>query len=81
VRGAGLFLGVELVRDREERIPADREASYVVNRMRENGVLLSTDGPDNNVLKIKPPLCFSREDADFLAETLDRVLAESALRR
>ena len=47
--------------------------------MRELGVLMSTDGPDHNVLKIKPPLCFNRTDADFLASTLDRVLAESPL--
>lgn len=80
VRGSGLFVGVELVRDREERTPAGREASYVANRMRELGVLMSTDGPDHNVLKIKPPLCFDTSDADFLAQTLDRVLGESALR-
>ena len=47
--------------------------------MRELGVLLSTDGPDHNVLKIKPPLCFSMADADFLAQTMERVLGESAL--
>jgi 4-aminobutyrate aminotransferase-like enzyme len=47
--------------------------------MRERGILLSTDGPDHNVLKIKPPLVFTIEDADRLAETLDAVLGESAL--
>jgi len=80
VRGQGLFVGVELVTDRDERTPAGREASYVANRMRELGVLLSTDGPDHNVLKIKPPLCFDTSDADFLSRTMDRVLGESALR-
>jgi 4-aminobutyrate aminotransferase-like enzyme len=80
VRGAGLFIGVELVTDRDERTPAGREAGYVANRMREMGVLLSTDGPDHNVLKIKPPICFDRADADFLSDTLDRVLAESLLK-
>jgi 4-aminobutyrate aminotransferase-like enzyme len=79
VRGAGLFVGVELVTDRDERTPAGRDASYIANRMRENGVLLSTDGPDNNVLKIKPPLCFARDDADMLVETLDRVVRETAI--
>jgi len=79
VRGNGLFIGVELVTSREERTPAGREAAYVANRMRELGVLLSTDGPDHNVLKIKPPLCFGTADADFLADTLDRVLSESPL--
>ena len=79
VRGNGLFVGVELVADRDARTPAGREAGHVANRMRELGVLMSTDGPDHNVLKIKPPLCFNRTDADFLADTLDRVLAESPL--
>jgi 4-aminobutyrate aminotransferase-like enzyme len=81
VRGAGLFIGLELVSDRDERTPAGREAGYVANRMREMGVLLSTDGPDHNVLKIKPPLCFGRLDAEFLAQTLDRVLLESPMKQ
>jgi 4-aminobutyrate aminotransferase-like enzyme/Ser/Thr protein kinase RdoA (MazF antagonist) len=76
VRGLGLFIGVELVLNRDERIPATRHAAYVANRMRDCGVLMSTDGPDNNVLKVKPPLCFKASDADFLVETLDRVLSE-----
>lgn len=80
VRGNGLLVGVELVTNREARTPAAREAAYVANRMRELGVLMSTDGPDHNVLKIKPPLCFGPADADFLADTLDRVLAESPLK-
>jgi 4-aminobutyrate aminotransferase-like enzyme len=80
VRGNGLFIGVELVANREQRTPAGREAAYVANRMRERAVLLSTDGPDHNVLKIKPPLCFDTRDADLLSETLERVLEESAIR-
>jgi hypothetical protein len=80
VRGLGLFLGVELVVDRATRAPATRQAKYVANRMRDLGVLMSTDGPHNNVLKIKPPLCFGERDADVLVETLDRVLAESPAR-
>jgi 4-aminobutyrate aminotransferase-like enzyme len=80
VRGQGLFVGIELVTDRQTRSPAGQEASYVANRMRELGVLLSTDGPDNNVLKIKPPLCFGVFDAELLCDTLDRVLGESALK-
>ena len=81
VRGNGLFVGVELVADREKRTPAGAAAGYVANRMRELGVLLSTDGPDHNVLKIKPPLCFGARDADVLSETLDRALGEGALGR
>jgi 4-aminobutyrate aminotransferase-like enzyme len=76
VRGSGLFLGVELVRDRESLEPADREASYVVNRMREAGILLGTDGPYHNVVKIRPPMPFDLADADRLVETLDKILAE-----
>ena len=67
VRGSGLFLGVELVRD---RVPATREATRIVNQMRERGILLGTDGPHHNVLKIRPPMPFSRPDADLLLTTL-----------
>ncbi len=74
VRGLGLFIGIELVRDRETLKPADREAAHVVERMKERGVLLSTDGPFHNVIKIKPPLVFSRTDADFLLGQLDAVI-------
>ncbi|MFX0044749.1 MAG: aminotransferase class III-fold pyridoxal phosphate-dependent enzyme [Candidatus Hermodarchaeota archaeon] len=76
VRGTGLFIGIELVRDRKTLEPAAEEASYVTNRMRELGVLLSTDGLFDNVLLIKPPLVFANEDCDHLADTLDRVLSE-----
>jgi 4-aminobutyrate aminotransferase-like enzyme len=76
VRGLGLFVGVELVRDRETLEPADREAGVIVNRMRDRGVLVSTDGPFHNVIKIKPPLVFTTADADRLVETMDRVLGE-----
>jgi 4-aminobutyrate aminotransferase-like enzyme/Ser/Thr protein kinase RdoA (MazF antagonist) len=76
VRGLGLFIGVEMVRDRKTLEPAAEEASYVVNRMRECGILLSTDGPFHNVIKIKPPLPFSREDGELVVATLDRVLSE-----
>lgn len=80
VRGLGLYIGVELVLDRETLEPAPRHATYVVERMRDHGILLSTDGPLHNVLKIKPPLVFTAADADRLAETLDRVLGEVPVR-
>lgn len=80
-RGLGLFLGLELVRDRDQRTPDGAAAEYVANRMREAGILVSTDGPGHNVIKIKPPLCFGFEDADRLVATLDRILAEDAVRR
>jgi 4-aminobutyrate aminotransferase-like enzyme len=76
VRGSGLFLGVELVRDRVTLEPAGEEASFVANRMREEGILLGTDGPFHNVVKIRPPMPFSTADADELAATLERVLTE-----
>ena len=76
MRGLGLFLGVELVEDRESLAPAARQAGYVVNRLRDRGVLVSTDGPLHNVLKIKPPLPFSAQDADRLVEALRETLAE-----
>jgi len=74
VRGEGLFLGVELVRDRATLEPATAEAGDIVNLMREAGVLLSTDGPLDNVIKIKPPMVFGVREADILADELDRAL-------
>jgi len=76
VRGLGLFLGIELVREAESLTPATREAADAVERMKERGVLLSTDGPLENVIKIKPPLVFSLENADELVAGLDEVLGE-----
>ncbi len=64
VRGRGLFLGFELVQDRTTRIPDPQLASYLVQWMRERGFLLSTDGPDHNVIKIKPPMVIERHDID-----------------
>ena len=79
VRGLGLYIGAELVLDRETRAPAGEHASYIANRMRDLGVLISTDGPDHNVLKIKPPIVFSRADADHLADSLASVLQDDAV--
>jgi len=78
VRGSGLFLGIDLVLDRETRKPAPLQASYVVNRLRDCGILTGTDGPHHNVLKLRPPLVFSESDADFFAKTLNDVLGEDA---
>lgn len=76
VRGAGLFLGVELVRDRVTREPATVHAKVVVNRLRELGVLTGTDGPHDNVIKLRPPLVLTLAEADLFLATLDRVLGE-----
>jgi len=76
VRGLGLFVGIELVLDRKTLMPAPPQASYVANRMRERGILLSTDGPFHNVLKIKPPMVFTEANADYLVAILDEILSE-----
>lgn len=74
VRGQGLFLGFELVT--QDLKPLATHASHLVNRMKTKGILMSTDGPDHNVIKIKPPLVFSKEHADFFIETLSQILSE-----
>lgn len=76
VRGAGLFIGIELVNDHESLHPAAEQADYIVERMKQEGVLISADGPLRNVLKIKPPLCFSAENVDQFSATLTRILQE-----
>ena len=74
VRGAGLFVGVELVTDRGTKAPATAPTARIVNAMRERGVLLSSTGPQANTLKIRPPLVFSEANAELLVDTLDEVL-------
>ncbi len=76
VRGPGLFIGFELVRDRISKGPATNQAAYFINRMREMGILMSTDGPHNNVLKIKPPIVFTKSNSDFLLDSIEKVLRE-----
>lgn len=76
VRGLGLFIGVELVNDHHTLVPAEKEANTIVNRMKEAGILMSTDGPDHNVLKIKPPIIFTRENADELVFNLTSIFKE-----
>jgi alanine-glyoxylate transaminase/(R)-3-amino-2-methylpropionate-pyruvate transaminase len=74
VRGLGLMLGVELVRDRASKEPATRETAEVLELARERGLLIGKGGLYGNTLRIKPPMCVTRDDADFLAECLDEVL-------
>ncbi|CAG7732278.1 unnamed protein product [Allacma fusca] len=78
IRGVGLFVGIDLVRDRESRKPATAEAQHVISRLKEEQILLSADGPYSNVLKIKPPLVFNQDNADRLVTLLDEVLTEIA---
>ncbi|MFO1201849.1 MAG: aminotransferase class III-fold pyridoxal phosphate-dependent enzyme [Tabrizicola sp.] len=75
VRGMGLFIGVELVSDRDTRTPAPEAADHVVDTLRLRGILASTDGPDDNVLKIKPPLVFGPDEAAILLAETEAALA------
>ena len=75
VRGMGLMLGVELVRDRVSKEPASTETAEVLELCKERGLLIGKGGLAGNVLRIKPPMCLTRDDADFLVDCLDEVLA------
>ncbi|MFC2094753.1 aminotransferase class III-fold pyridoxal phosphate-dependent enzyme, partial [Bacteroidota bacterium] len=79
VRGMGLFIGIELVVNRESLEPARDQAYYIIEKMKELGILLSIDGPLHNVIKIKPPLVFSESNAEFLIAKLDEVLQDKVL--
>jgi 4-aminobutyrate aminotransferase-like enzyme len=74
VRGRGLFLGVELVLDKQSKRPNARLCNGVVNAMKESGILTSYDGPGQNVLRFKPPLCFTRSNANQLLSALDMAI-------
>ncbi|XP_057975097.1 alanine--glyoxylate aminotransferase 2 homolog 3, mitochondrial-like [Malania oleifera] len=71
VRGRGLMLGVELVTDRELKTPARTETLQIVELMKDKGVLVGKGGFHQNVIRITPPLCFTKEDADFLVGVMD----------
>ena len=74
VRGTDLFIGVELVKDLKRQEPASEKAKVITNKMKEMGILLSTDGSHNNVLKIKPPMVFTIENAQLVIDSLERLL-------
>lgn len=76
VRGKGMFFAVEMVSDRATRAPAAAQSKTLVNAMRERGVLISRIGLHDNILKIRPPMCFSTDHADLLLGTLDSVLKD-----
>jgi 4-aminobutyrate aminotransferase-like enzyme/Ser/Thr protein kinase RdoA (MazF antagonist) len=79
VRGRGLFLGIELTDP--DLHPETEKAAYLANRMKELGILMSTDGKDVNVMKIKPPMVFSRNHADLLLAALHRVFQEDFMQK
>lgn len=72
-RGEGLFLGLELVKDKQSKSPNSELAAIVKNKLRERNILIGTDGPFDNVLKIKPPICFTKQNADELAGNIDEI--------
>ncbi|MDY0883763.1 aminotransferase class III-fold pyridoxal phosphate-dependent enzyme [Dongia soli] len=76
VRGTGLALGVELVTDRKKLTPAKNETSRVLNLMRDEGVLIGSEGVLGNILKIRPPVVFQRDHADIAITALDRALSK-----
>ncbi|NNL75597.1 MAG: aminotransferase class III-fold pyridoxal phosphate-dependent enzyme, partial [Desulfobacterales bacterium] len=79
VRGLGLYAGVELVTNRRTLNPAPKHADYIINRMKDHGILISTDGPFENVVKMKPPIVFTEKNADEVIEALDKILGEDCL--
>ncbi len=79
IRGSGLFLAVDFVSDRETRQPATELASRVVNGLRERGILTGSIGPHDNILKLRPPMVFSTENADYFLEIVDEVLASAEM--
>jgi alanine-glyoxylate transaminase/(R)-3-amino-2-methylpropionate-pyruvate transaminase len=81
VRGMGLMLGVELVRDRKTKEPANTEAADVMEKAKERGLIIGKGGLFGNTLRIKPPMCLNKDDADFLVDCLDEILAEIPAKR
>ena len=75
IRGEGWFLGIEIIAEINTIKPNPKASKQIVNEMKELGVLLSTDGPDNNVIKIKPAIIFNKKDADFLLNKLDKTIS------
>ncbi len=76
VRGLGLFIGVELVEDRETKVPATKQTAWLVEFFKQHHILLSTEGQFYNILKIKPPLAFSNQDADKFIKVLELGLTQ-----
>jgi alanine-glyoxylate transaminase/(R)-3-amino-2-methylpropionate-pyruvate transaminase len=76
VRGLGLMLGVELVKDRKTKEPAREECAAVFEKARELGLLIGKGGLWGNTLRIKPPMCITQADADFMLEVVDAALTE-----
>lgn len=74
VRGQGLFLGIEFLDNNKK--PLSEEAKYIINRLKDFGILSSVDGPFNNVIKIKPPMIFSKSNCDLFLKYFKKILRE-----
>jgi alanine-glyoxylate transaminase/(R)-3-amino-2-methylpropionate-pyruvate transaminase len=79
VRGKGLMIGIELVKDRTSKVPAKEETLRVLEVAREHGVLIGKGGLDGNVIRLKPPMCITMDDAQFLLDVLDVAFGEAAV--
>ena len=77
VRGSGLFIGVELIKDAETLEPAALEAKSITDTLRNEGVLIGVDGIHSNVLKIRPPMVINESNANFLLQTFQQVLEQT----
>ncbi|CAN6463304.1 unnamed protein product [Victoria cruziana] len=75
VRGRGLMIGVELVTDRQAKTPAKAETLLVMDKMKDMGVLVGKGGFHGNVFRVTPPLCFTKEDADYVVDVMDYSMA------
>ena len=73
IRGRGLFLGIDFVKD-QNNTPNPEVANFIINKLRYRGILLSVDGPFNNVIKIKPPLTFNKENVDLVCFELTDII-------
>ena len=74
VRGQGLFLGIEIIHKNGKK-PNAKLAKYIKNKLRDNHILVGTDGPYNNVIKTKPPICFEKVDAKTVVDSIDMILS------
>ena len=77
VCGSSGYIGIELINNYQKMLPAAFEANILVNQLKQKGVLISSDGPDHNVLKIKPPLVFNKNNADYFLESFEYVLSDN----
>ncbi|NNE07608.1 MAG: aminotransferase class III-fold pyridoxal phosphate-dependent enzyme [Gemmatimonadetes bacterium] len=75
-RGSGLMLGIEFVKDRETKAPASEETVAILERVKEMGLLMGKGGLRGNIIRIKPPMCMTIEDADFMVDCLDAAISE-----